>query len=127
MILVVEDNETQRIATQTLLEQKGYSVRSFASVPDALESMLQKAPRVLVLDMVLGPIPGTGLLSAIRDQEALHGVKVVITTALPSTLLDQPIIKEMAATVLQKPFSTEDLVETIGRLAPLEARKRKKR
>jgi signal transduction histidine kinase/ActR/RegA family two-component response regulator len=72
-ILVVDDNADGRTLTSLVLAQAGASVKTAASVRDALQMLEVERPDALVTDIGLPDEDGYALIRQIRQQETEHG------------------------------------------------------
>lgn len=106
-VLVVDDDPSLRLLCRVNLELEGFRVVEAASVGAAREALAEDGFDVVLLDLHLGNDDGLGLLPAIED----HGGAVALLTGSPGGQLPD------GATVIGKPFSIDDLTETVRRLA----------
>ncbi|MBT8396819.1 MAG: response regulator [Gemmatimonadetes bacterium] len=79
-IAVVEDNPDNRFLVQALLEDL-YDLTEFENGSEALESLVQNDPDLILLDISLPDMDGLEVFRWIRDQEELSGVPVIALTA----------------------------------------------
>lgn len=78
-ILLLEDNDALRDATQTFLERHGHAVRSTPSAEEINEACGDFQPDIYIVDLTL---PGEDGLSVVHRVRQLHPqVGIVITTA----------------------------------------------
>lgn len=92
-ILVVDDEKHIRMLYQEELEDEGYAVATSDGEEPILELLDREAPRVVILDIRLGPDKsGLDLLQLIRSRES-H-VPVILSTAYDSFQHD---LKSIAA------------------------------
>lgn len=78
-ILLVEDNDALREATEAFLSQYGHEVRSAASAEELNEISGDFAPDIYIVDLTLPEEDGLSLIRRIRQRHPLVGI--VITTA----------------------------------------------
>jgi diguanylate cyclase (GGDEF)-like protein len=123
-ILVVEDSATQREQLQHLLEEHGYAVESAANGRKALESARRRKPTLIVSDIVMPELDGYGLCKALRSDESLKEVPVVLLTSL-SDARDVILGLECGAdNFIRKPYQSIYLLQRIEYLLMnLELRK----
>lgn len=81
-ILIAEDSATQREQLQYMLEEHGFVVRSAANGRLALEAARQRRPAVIISDIVMPELDGYGFVKALRRDEALKDVPVILLTSL---------------------------------------------
>ena len=115
-ILVVEDSPlTRRMIRQMLERHGGFVVQEASDGRDALK-LLATTPVDLVLsDLHMFPMDGHGLRESIRGQAELAHLPFVMMTGqhCPDAILRT--ISDQASGYLAKPFSREQLFETLER------------
>lgn len=67
-ILLAEDSQDSRELWTSVLEKRGYVVRTASDGPGAISQALEQRPRVLLLDIHLPGIDGYDVARAVRDQ-----------------------------------------------------------
>ena len=106
-MLVVDDDPSLRLLCRVNLELEGYRVVEAESVDTARTALDEEEIDVILLDVHLGNQDGLALLPAISER----GLAVALLTGSPGVHLPP------GATVIGKPFSIEELTETVRRLA----------
>lgn len=111
-VLVVDDNESLRLALCRILESYDYATTTVDSL-SAAKHVLDVAPDVVLLDLMLGGESGEDVLQHIRDNDL--GCRVIVMTA---TDRGSPRLAALAAlrpdAVLHKPMDLADLLAAIG-------------
>jgi PAS domain S-box-containing protein len=77
LALVVEHDATTRDELRRMLEPEGWSVVEAESGPEALHSMEQAAPQVVLLDLQAPEPGGLGFLQAMRRRPEWRGIPVI--------------------------------------------------
>lgn len=123
-ILIVDDEADIRNLVSVILEDEGYHPREAANSTDALASIKERRPSLVLLDIWLqgSEMDGIGILRAIkRDHEDLpvvmmsgHGTVETATKALKLGAYD----------FIEKPFKTDHLLSVIERAVEAAALKR---
>lgn len=116
-VLLVEDNDGVRLATELFLQFEGFKVRSAASVAEA-EALFADFPRsgVVVTDYHLdGGSTGLQLLERLREQAGYEVPGIVLSGDLPTVLRSGQISD--SCRFLSKPVDTAALLEGIEELA----------
>ena len=108
-VLVVDDDPSLRLLCRVNLELEGFRVVEAESVETAQAALVEENVAVILLDVHLGNQDGLTLLPAISE----HGRKVALLTGSPGIHLPD------GATVIGKPFSIDELTQTVRRLAGL--------
>lgn len=121
-VLLVEDNDGVRLATELFLQFEGFKVRSAACVADA-EQLFTDFPRggVVVTDYHLdGGFTGLQLLERLREQAGYQVPGIVLSGDLPTVLRSSPESSDHCR-FLSKPVDTHALLEGIDELAKAAA------
>jgi CheY-like chemotaxis protein len=77
-ILIAEDDRFLRRACETKLKQAGFDVRVAVDGEEALTFAREKAPDLLLLDLLMPRRDGLSVLAALRGDPATSGIPVVI-------------------------------------------------
>lgn len=80
-ILLVEDSEPAIIQMKDILTEQGYHVRIARNGKDALESIHEKRPDAMILDLMMPEVDGFDVLKVIRSVEDTSHIPVLILTA----------------------------------------------
>jgi CheY-like chemotaxis protein len=103
-ILIVEDNESLRLAYSSFLEQEQHTVTTASNVDDALAYLATSTPDVILLDMLLPKKNGLNLL---RDYDIVRTHPEVKVIALSNYTEKQ--IKDEAENLGVKTYLTKSL------------------
>ena len=112
-ILFVEDEESILTSTKLLLERKGYEVIGISSAEEGLKIFEGRAvpPDLLLTDIVLPEMNGCEL--AEKLQAMCPELKVVYSSGYIDSIVGQEGMLPPGTTFLAKPYSINDLFETI--------------
>jgi two-component system cell cycle sensor histidine kinase/response regulator CckA len=106
-ILVVEDETVVRTLIRKIIEQHGYTVVDAVSGPEALAVARQIGPiHLLVTDVVMPEMSGPELCSLLT--ESRPDLKVLYLSGYTEDAVARSRV-EQGATLLQKPFTPEEL------------------
>lgn len=113
--MIVEDDHAIRETLREVLEEHGFGVLDAANGAEALESLRQHAPRVILLDLMMPILDGIGFREVQRSDPALARIPVVVISADHG-------VREKASTLgvdayLAKPFELDQLLSTVRRYA----------
>ena len=115
-ILVVEDEESLLKLESILFTSKGYQVTGARDGNEALRSIAQERPDLVVLDVMLPGLDGFDVCRAIKDDPATNCIPVVMLTAKKSSR-DLERGKEAGADAyITKPFKSVKVIEVIEAL-----------
>ncbi len=109
-IMIVDDEPINIDVVQAFLEEDGYT--DFVTVEDSrkvLETLEQKAPDLLLLDLMMPHISGFEILQLIRSQDKFKFLPVIILTAATDTANKLRALELGATDFLAKPLDQSEL------------------
>ena len=110
-ILLVEDDAELRGLVRQRLEESGYDVRTAENGPDALSSVDQRLPDLVLLDIMIPEIDGLEVCRRLRAEYPL--LYIIMLTARTSEV-DKVVGLEVGADdYVTKPFSLGELVARV--------------
>ena len=114
-ILVVDDNSDIRLLISSILKDKGFAVREAANFDQAKNEIDIKIPNVAVIDVKLdkGDNDGIELLSYLKKKD--EDVPVIMISGHANVQMAVDSLKMGAFEFLQKPFSSERLLNFVNR------------
>ena len=115
-LLIVEDEEILRELVQESLSEKGYNVLTCSDGEEAIEIFKKRRGEIaLVLsDMGLPKMGGYELFQRLKSMDP--SVKLILASGYLEPNLKSEILKAGAKDFIQKPYSPEQIQETIRRL-----------
>ena len=111
VISIVDDDESIREATKTLLKSAGYCVGTFTSAEHFLESGALRETECLVLDVRMPGMSGLDLQRQLKSSDS--AVPIIFITAHDDNANRRQAIEAGAADFLGKPFEAAALVAAI--------------
>ena len=126
-ILVIDDNSDIRALIAGILKDKGFSVREAANFDQALIEINKKAPDVAVIDVKLdkGDNDGIKLLTHLKKID--DDVPVIMISGHANVQMAIDSLKLGAFEFMQKPFSSERLLNFVNRaLENIDLKKEKR-
>ncbi len=116
-ILVVEDEEKVREFTTSGLSRSGYTVFSAASAQEAVDIFKRENENfdVVISDVVLPGKSGIDLVNHFRKQKPNIGI--LLSSGYTDYQSRWPIIQENGFQFLEKPYTLNNLLEVIHKLA----------
>ena len=81
-ILIVDDELQNRKLLVTLLRPEGYCTRTAANGEDALASIAQSAPDLILLDIMMPGMDGYQVARSLKSDPATSNIPIVMITAL---------------------------------------------
>src|SRR5712692_332514 len=109
-ILVVDDQEPNRLLLRDLLEAQGHVVTEAADGPEALERVREHPPDVVLLDVNMPGLDGFEVCRRLKADPRTAAIPVLLVTALAHREQRLEGIAAGANDYLTKPIDTADLV-----------------
>lgn len=107
-LLVVEDNIDLRRLFRTALSMAGYDVDEAADGVEALRMIENRAPDLVVLDLMLHALDGMSVQQELAARAITSNIPIVIVTGS-----DIDIAGANVACVLRKPVMPDKLIRTV--------------
>lgn len=115
-ILIVEDSATQRGRLQHLLEEHGFAVAVAINGRQGLEAARRRKPTLIISDIVMPELDGYGMCKALRGDESLKDIPVILLTSL-SDARDVILGLECGAdNFIRKPYQADFLLQRVDYL-----------
>lgn len=115
-ILVIDDDENNRLLLATLLEYAGHTFLGAATAEAGLSAALIGKPEVIVVDLSLPDMSGPELLRRLRAEPVLEGTLLALYTATQSAGLAELIERFGISATIPKPGTPQEILATFGRL-----------
>jgi PAS domain S-box-containing protein len=112
-ILLAEDNADMRGYVQRLLRSH-YEVATVSDGEAALRSARERSPDLILCDIMMPRTDGFGLLKAIREDEALKHIPVILVSARAGEESRVDGLNAGADDYLIKPFSARELLARVS-------------
>jgi len=80
-ILLIEDNAVNRRLAQFLLKSQGYEVWEVSSAPEAFESLKQKQPDLILMDIQLPGMDGLAATKKLKADPATRNIPILVVTS----------------------------------------------
>lgn len=113
-ILVADDEPNIVISLEYLFKREGYTVLLARDGQEALDTIAREKPDLVLLDVMMPKKTGFEVCQAVRANEALQAIKILMLTAKGR---DTDISKGLALgadAYMTKPFSTRELVQKVA-------------
>jgi two-component system, OmpR family, response regulator len=113
-VMLVEDEEDIRAVAEVALETVGgFSLKACASGREALESIGEFAPQLVILDVMMPGMDGPETLRAIRKLADYKSTPAVFMTAKVQSEEVASYLAEGAVSVIPKPFDPMTLADRV--------------
>jgi two-component system, OmpR family, response regulator len=114
VVVVGDDDPAFRMLLRVNLELEGYRVLEAGGGDEIRKAIAGEDVALLLLDVRLGEDDGVALARELRAEKP--ELAIVFLTGSAYGL--EQAAREITDDIIQKPFSLEELTETVGRLAP---------
>jgi FixJ family two-component response regulator len=116
IISIVDDDESVRVAIDSLVRSVGYGSALFSSPLDFLGSAAQTSSACLITDVQMPGMSGLELQDRLNEQGSR--IPIIFITAFPEKPIEKRALEAGARAFLTKPFSGQSMLEHIeGALA----------
>ncbi len=114
-VLIAEDNPVNRELLRELLESRGYSVTEACDGQQALASLEESRPDILLLDLDMPVLDGFGVVRKIRERPNLASLPVLAVTAYAMRGDRERVLDSGFDGYLSKPIQSRLLFEELER------------
>ncbi|WP_161534833.1 response regulator [Bradyrhizobium sp. LCT2] len=111
IISVIDDDPSVRLATNNLLTSRGYTVYTFGSAHEFLQSAELDTTSCVIADVQMLAMSGVELLTHMRSLGRI--TPFIFMTAFPDEAVRDRALKAGATCFLAKPFSTPKLLQCL--------------
>lgn len=118
-VLVIEDDETMRVALKRILESEGLDVRTASDGTQLGEAIGDRPIDLIILDVGLPWINGLELAKLLREHESLKSIPLVFISGKTSEFDVKRGFEAGADDYIKKPFEIEKVKKTIRTLLEL--------
>lgn len=119
-ILIVDDEPNIVISLEFLMRREGFEVAVARDGEEALGSIAEAQPDLVLLDVMMPKIDGFEVCARLRADPALAAMRIVMLTAKGREAEIEKGLSLGADGYVTKPFSTRDLVVQVKNLLGLE-------
>ena len=113
-VLVVDDSPTQASEVRFLLEDAGFEVDTVSDGVEALASLNERLPNLIVTDMQMPRMDGLALVKAVRSDHP--SVPIVLITAHGSEEIAARALRAGAASYVPKRDLGQDLAQVVRQI-----------
>jgi len=117
--LIIDDEPDVRTFLETVLQDHGWDAESAATGDEGLALARKQPPQVVLLDVMMPERGGLSTLVALRKEEALQAIPVVLVTGIQDGLTHdfgaflERFKRYHPDAYLEKPVSPEKLIEVL--------------
>ena len=123
LLLVVEDDNTNRQMLRRLLEKQGFTVTEAQNGRAALAQITKRQPDLILLDLMMPEMDGFELVSQLQNHEQWQTIPIVVITAKDINPEDRIRLNGCVEKILQKgAYSQEELLAQVRNLVSVVAK-----
>jgi DNA-binding response OmpR family regulator len=112
-VLIVQDDFLAAERLRVVLAEAGYDVVGLAGrTLEALDLARRYRPHIAVVDMML-EIDVDGFATA-QELAKLHGLRILITTGFPDSVVRDEGADKIACAVVRKPYADEEILRAVA-------------
>src|SRR2546425_2967928 len=123
LILVVEDNDNNRMLVRDVLHASGYRVVEAENAEDGLRMAAERRPALILMDIQLPGMSGIEALKRLRADPATRAIPVVAVTASAMTQDRRQIMAAGFDGYQAKPISVKGFLQTVREMLPSRGRR----
>jgi two-component system cell cycle response regulator DivK len=116
LILLVEDNDNNRMLVRDVLQATGYRVVEAENAEDGLRAAAEHQPALILMDIQLPGMNGIEALQQLRADSATRSIPVIAVTASAMTQDRRSIMAAGFDGYQSKPISVKDFLQTIRKI-----------
>jgi two-component system, cell cycle response regulator DivK len=118
LILVVEDNDNNRMLVRDVLQATGYRVVEAETAEDGLRMAAEQRPALILMDIQLPGMSGTEALLRLRADPDTRAIPVIAVTASVMTQDRRQIMAAGFDGYETKPISVKGFLQTVRQVLP---------
>jgi CheY-like chemotaxis protein len=113
LILIVEDNENNRMLVRDVLQSRGYETAETDTGEEAVRLARERRPALILMDIQLPGMNGMQALGALRADPATREIPVMAVTASAMTHDRQKIMAAGFDAYQSKPINVREFVDAV--------------
>jgi len=118
MILIVEDNEANRLLASAVLERDGFRVAMAGNSEEALDMLAARRPDLILMDVQLPGVDGLSFTRTLKQDEKMAAIPVVALTALAMLGDRERTLEAGCAGYISKPINTRTFADEVRKYLP---------
>jgi two-component system cell cycle response regulator DivK len=118
LILVVEDNDNNRMLVRDVLQATGYRVVEAENAEDGLRMAAEQRPALILMDIQLPGMNGIEALQRLRADPATRAIPVIAVTASAMTQDRRQILAAGFDGYQAKPINVKGFLQAVREMLP---------
>lgn len=120
LVMIVDDSVTVRKVTSRLLEREGYEVITAKDGVEAIQTLIDTIPDIVLLDIEMPRMDGFEVAKNIRSNQRLKHLPIIMITSRTGEKHRQRGLDSGANLYLGKPYQEDNLLQYIRDLTTAE-------
>ena len=116
-ILIVEDSPSEMELMSHYLRESGFMVLNATGAKQGMEVALEQKPNAILTDVVMPGMSGFELCRSLKKNPVTQKIPIIICTSKNQEIDRLWGMKQGADAYITKPFSREQLVESVKSIA----------
>jgi CheY-like chemotaxis protein len=112
-ILIVDDEPDNRELLQIVLNWDGFATQTAASGEEALASVAEHPPDLMLLDLMMPGLDGCQVTTLLKQNLATRNIPVMIISAMNDRATRLRVLSAGATAFISKPIDRSDLCERV--------------
>ncbi len=117
-ILIVEDNEANRLLAGAVLEREGYRVEMAGNAEEALQKLANRSPDLILMDVQMPGMDGLTLTRRLKGDARTADIPVVALTALAMMGDRERTLEAGCSGYISKPINTRTFASEVSKYLP---------
>jgi CheY-like chemotaxis protein len=117
-ILIVEDNEANRLLAGAVLEREGYRVEMAGNAEEALQKLAHGSPDLILMDVQMPGMDGLTLTRRLKGDAQTADIPVVALTALAMMGDRERTLEAGCSGYISKPINTRTFASEVSKYLP---------
>jgi two-component system, cell cycle response regulator DivK len=113
-ILIVDDNAANLKLARILLSSAGYTVRTATSAEEALATLRDFAPRLILMDVQMPGVDGLALTRRLKADPSMQFVRIIALTAYAMKGDEERALAAGCDGYISKPIDTRTLPDVVA-------------
>jgi CheY-like chemotaxis protein len=118
LILIVEDNEANRLLAGAVLEREGFRVEMAGNAEEALQKLATGSPDLILMDVQMPGMDGLTLTRRLKDDKLTADIPVVALTALAMMGDRERTLEAGCSGYISKPINTRTFAAEVSKYLP---------
>jgi CheY-like chemotaxis protein len=118
LILIVEDNEANRLLAGAVLEREGYRVEMAGNAEEALQKLANGSPDLILMDVQMPGMDGLTLTRRLKGDARTANIPVVALTALAMMGDRERTLEAGCSGYISKPINTRTFASEVSKYLP---------